>query len=215
MSETLEQRRKRKREEHKRWRKNHPERARELSKKASCKWRAANPERAKELAHNNFQKWYEKNRDRVRKKAQTYYKENREKLLAKSRANYRKNKTRHKEVSRQWRHAHPQKMRQYQREYKKRYPEKARDSYLKRKYGISQIAVETLAIKQDRLCKICRTVGGKFGLVVDHCHNTKMFRGLICEFCNSALGLFRDDPVRMRAAAKYIELSKEKLKGVA
>jgi hypothetical protein len=39
--------------------------------------------------------------------------------------------------------------------------------------------------------------------VVDHDHVTGKIRGLLCFECNSAIGLHKDDPARMEAAAMY------------
>jgi hypothetical protein len=39
---------------------------------------------------------------------------------------------------------------------------------------------------------------------VDHCHNTGVFRGILCNKCNRGIGLLEDDPARCRAAASYL-----------
>lgn len=62
--------------------------------------------------------------------------------------------------------------------------------------------------EQGGVCAICRTPGrvnvgmGSFGL--DHDHETGQIRGVLCAACNSGLGHFKDDPVRLQAAIEYL-----------
>ena len=39
----------------------------------------------------------------------------------------------------------------------------------------------------------------------DHDHGTGKFRGWLCHHCNTALGLLRDDPERIKALLNYLE----------
>lgn len=41
-------------------------------------------------------------------------------------------------------------------------------------------------------------------LHIDHCHESGKFRGLLCGKCNTALGLFGDDPKLLTLAIKYL-----------
>jgi hypothetical protein len=58
-------------------------------------------------------------------------------------------------------------------------------------------------------CAICneplRPNDGRPAGVVDHDHETGWFRDVLCNGCNSGLGMFGDDPERMRAAAQYVQ----------
>lgn len=60
-------------------------------------------------------------------------------------------------------------------------------------------------------CEICGrtetvTRGGKVRRpTLDHCHETGRRRGVLCSRCNTAIGMFLDDPDLMRSAASYIE----------
>lgn len=75
-----------------------------------------------------------------------------------------------------------------------------------KKYGLTPESFDALLSSQGGVCAIC-----KEGLIlgrdthVDHDHKTGVVRGVLCSGCNVGLGAFRDDPSRLREAAKYIE----------
>ena len=92
--------------------------------------------------------------------------------------------------------------------------EKREESYrwiLKRKYGLTPELKMALIAAQDNVCAICeRPID--FKCATDHDHEGDFVRGMLCKPCNSALGLFKDDPKILRKAAKYLEESKEIVK---
>jgi len=69
-----------------------------------------------------------------------------------------------------------------------------------------------MVAKQGNRCAICGTEPDPQGvkatsrLHVDHDHIAGTVRDLLCNRCNMGIGYFLDDPVRLRAAAGYIEL---------
>lgn len=72
------------------------------------------------------------------------------------------------------------------------------------KYGLSPDDLRLL-LAQNEVCAICRTADwGHKGPAVDHDHATGRVRGVLCSNCNQGLGRFKDDPVRLRAAAEYL-----------
>lgn len=45
----------------------------------------------------------------------------------------------------------------------------------------------------------------KRALAVDHCHQTRKLRGLLCGSCNRGIGLLGDSVERMEAALSYLK----------
>jgi len=78
-----------------------------------------------------------------------------------------------------------------------------------RKFGISiedVIAVEGLAGTPCPTCGTTMTASrGHHLACIDHDHETGLVRGVLCSACNTALGMFNDDPKRLRAAADYLK----------
>jgi Recombination endonuclease VII len=78
-----------------------------------------------------------------------------------------------------------------------------RDAERARRYGLSLADYRALEKRQGHACAICRKMTRD--LCIDHCHVTGRVRGLLCRSCNSALGLYADDPRRLRAALAYLK----------
>lgn len=58
---------------------------------------------------------------------------------------------------------------------------------------------------KPELCELCYTA---LATDADHDHSTGKTRGWLCHPCNLGLGMFKDDPALMRAAANYIEANR-------
>ena len=71
-------------------------------------------------------------------------------------------------------------------------------------YGLSLDEYEALLAKQHGICAICGKKPERV-LAVDHDHENEYVRGLFCRPCNSAIGLFGDNPETLRAAADYLQ----------
>ncbi len=99
----------------------------------------------------------------------------------------------------------------YQRKWRTDNPVKAKSHNLKRAYGITLEQYDAMLLQQDGNCAICRKPehvlnkeGKRRALAVDHCHDTKKVRGLLCTNCNKGIGHFSDDPLRLCAAITYL-----------
>lgn len=84
--------------------------------------------------------------------------------------------------------------------------EAKRRSNLKTRYGITEDEYLTMLVLQDSKCGICSVdFNNPDEINIDHDHNTGKVRQCLCAGCNRGLGGFQDDPIRLRAAADYIE----------
>jgi hypothetical protein len=90
-----------------------------------------------------------------------------------------------------------------------------RDQELRRKYGITLGDYNSLALQQRDACAICgtsekgRARGRKRYWSVDHDHATGAVRGLLCQKCNTILGLCSDDTTVLNAAIHYLNRHKK------
>ena len=78
----------------------------------------------------------------------------------------------------------------------------ARRTWLLRKWGLTPEMVAEQIARQGGGCAVCR--GPLLRMHVDHDHSTGQRRGLLCQPCNHAIGLLRDDPGLMERAALYV-----------
>ena len=55
-------------------------------------------------------------------------------------------------------------------------------------------------------CEICGTKPKGRRLAIDHCHTTGKFRGVLCSYCNTAIGLLKDSPKLAEKASEYLRV---------
>lgn len=75
--------------------------------------------------------------------------------------------------------------------------------YLKT-YGITYEQKESLLKEQNYQCKICSKEVNMISGHLDHNHETKKIRGILCTNCNTAIGLFKDDKEILLKAVGYL-----------
>lgn len=104
--------------------------------------------------------------------------------------------------------ANPGEYNEYMRTY--RQSERGQDSYLRRTYGITLDRYRELLAQQAGCCAICRTANLRPGtgrLAVDHeeVDGVIRVRGILCDACNSGIGLLRHDSTLLRRAIRYLQ----------
>lgn len=90
------------------------------------------------------------------------------------------------------------------KEYAKNYEWKGKQNARLKLYGITQKEYDDFILKQNGKCAICKVsldMGKR--TCIDHCHNSKKVRGILCWSCNVGLGHFKDSPELLKQAAFY------------
>lgn len=106
----------------------------------------------------------------------------------------------------EWCKKNRDKKRLIERNYAAKHPEMFRKKALKRYYNISISDYEKMAEAQNNVCKICKNPEDRRNyLCVDHDHITGKIRGLLCNNCNRALGLLKDNTDILENAFNYLK----------
>ena len=80
-----------------------------------------------------------------------------------------------------------------------------REQDIWRRFEISPTVYDDMLEKQHGKCAICHEPPTTRNLAVDHNHETGEVRSLLCSACNTALGLLKEDPARIRALLNYVQ----------
>jgi hypothetical protein len=102
------------------------------------------------------------------------------------------------------------------------YPNRDRNGNYWRNYRLTTEQVEKMFAKQSGLCLICqkpmtliagrKPKGTKYA-TVDHVHGTRKVRGLLCNHCNSMIGMAMDDIDILISAVVYLRSTTQTQKG--
>jgi Recombination endonuclease VII len=82
-------------------------------------------------------------------------------------------------------------------------PDRIRGYYLGFEYEMTVDEYKRKVEAQKNCCAICHRLMDR--PCVDHDHDTKTVRDLLCKNCNCALGLFQDDALIVAKAAEYLK----------
>lgn len=94
-----------------------------------------------------------------------------------------------------WKEKNKKHIAEYNTKYKRQY-----------NYGLANEDYEVLLENQKYRCAVCNIHKDdlKRGLVVDHCHATGKYRGLLCHHCNVAIGMLKESEDNFMAAISYL-----------
>ncbi len=143
---------------------------------------------------------------------------------------YREHKDYNREVSKKYYHEHKEEIKESSKKYRDEHKEESlnrakkyradrkdeivsRDRHfsLKKKYGLTVEEYENLFVKQNGVCAVCgepetalSNIGKIKMLAVDHDHETGQVRGLLCNRCNTGIGLLGDNKTTLLKAVAYL-----------
>ena len=153
--------------------------------------------------------YYRKNRTKILYNNKIYYRKNKESIKARARKAHFKNRAQN--LIRMKRRYNDNRVTFARRARKTRASLHGRDVYLRYNYGISLEDYKNLLKQQEGACDICHrklTIKNRniplLRATVDHNHKTGVVRGILCETCNMALGLFQDSVRVLQYAIDYL-----------
>jgi hypothetical protein len=73
------------------------------------------------------------------------------------------------------------------------------------KYGLTIEEFDKSLAKQGGVCAICSQAHVR--MCVDHCHETRAIRGILCSPCNRAIGQLGDSAEKVQRAVDYLKRS--------
>jgi hypothetical protein len=118
------------------------------------------------------------------------------------------NKEWRKELKKNWDAANVEHRKEYQKEFRTRRPDYHKEKHLAYAYGMPIADYEKMRMAQDSRCAVCgkhESDTHRKRLFVDHDHVTGKIRALLCQQCNTALGMVNDDADILFALVGYLE----------
>ena len=106
------------------------------------------------------------------------------------------------EQSAKWQRENPARARANEQAWRKANPERHLNQHYLLRYGITKAQKDELLKAQGGVCASCQHTSKNWH--VDHDHETKKIRGVLCGHCNWMLGHAKDDPKRLEQAARYL-----------
>lgn len=148
---------------------------------------------------SNVQKYCKGCKNKFSKDRQkTWYSENKERLIEKNKVWRENNKDKVKESSRNY----------YIENIDKRYKVRG---YMLNGNPFTTSDYKDFLIRQNNRCAgcgVCFSTIDSSQACVDHCHTTQEVRGILCRYCNLALGYAKDNVQTLLSLVKYLEANK-------
>ena len=148
--------------------------------------------------------YYQAHKEEIKAKRKIYNAANRDKVKAAQKVKYEKNKVKYAAQAKLYRAAHKEEFAARVKAYYSRTKEARRRYERNRKYGVSHEVFLSMLASQNNQCAVCGCEIGE-NADVDHCHKTKIVRGLLCSKCNTGIGLFQNSIENLEKAIRYLK----------
>jgi len=152
-------------------------------------------------------KYREKNQDKLNEKNREYRKNNKEIVKESNRKWAENNRDKVNAKQKRYTQKHSEVIKKKQYEWYRNNKEKVKEFSLLRKYNLSLEQYRKMLDTQEHKCLLCKIsakdTASKY-LVVDHCHNTGKIRGLLCNPCNTAIGLLKENIETIKNVIQYL-----------
>jgi hypothetical protein len=105
----------------------------------------------------------------------------------------------------------------YRKTYTSKLPKNfAKDRQHKWRYGITLEERKQMFDKQGRICAGCGSSEPRHaqGWHLDHNHNTKKLRGILCGNCNAAIGLVGENTDTLAKLVEYLKFHRTNFEAV-
>lgn len=139
----------------------------------------------------------------------SYYEKNKDKIKEAQKRYYQKTKEQRKQYNKGYQKKNLDKFRAGNKRYYEKYGDKIKKRHkeynLKRTYGIDIVTYNKLLESQNYKCPVCGDV--LISPHLDHNHTTGVIRGILCQRCNMAMGLLKEDIKILNSMINYISRS--------
>ena len=96
----------------------------------------------------------------------------------------------------------------YLREFYLKRKDVYKEKHLQKAYGISLNDFIKMLEDQGYRCGICAThlaEANPKNVHIDHCHDSGVIRGVLCNSCNMGIGMLKDNVTVLKQAIVYLE----------
>lgn len=113
-----------------------------------------------------------------------------------------------KDLKKKWDSENIEHKKEYAKKFKVKYPDYYKRKHLSYCYGMPIEEYDRMLHNQNNRCAVCRKLAEdthRKRLFVDHNHTTGKIRALLCQQCNTALGMVNEDSDILFALVAYLD----------